>query len=342
MIRNIIPIECLIKDSVNKGEIPGASYSLISSDEIENHYIGYKTLDTTGEALRPDMLYDLASLTKVVGTTTRIFQLLDSKTILLNDPISKFISGTLYPDVTVEQLLMHSSGLPGDVEGKHSMNESQLISKIKNEKLITEPGSEIRYSDLGYILLGKIIEKIDGGLQKSFEKNIFEPLKMFHTMYNPFRLNPSKIIPTEIQSSRGGVIQGTVNDYKAYLMNGISGHAGLFSTLNDLNKFVIMYLNNGIYNGKQIIPNSAFDLIENNYQDGRTLGWKSWTSNNFYLWHTGFTGTSIALDLKNKRGFVCLTNRIYPDRSKKDWINTRRLAIGLFFNKQEAIINERN
>lgn len=337
MIDNIQAIDNLIKDSVKNMSIPGASYSLISEDEISNHYIGYQENLGKNVALRPGMLYDLASLTKVVGTTTRLLQLLGQGYIKLEDNLEKYIPDTAFGKVTIKELLLHSSGLPADIVNKHDMNQPQLISAVKNSKLIHESGTTTIYSDIGFILLGVIIKQIDGNLSESLRQNVFLPMGMSHTMYNPSVIAKDLIVPTEFQKSRGGLLRGNVSDYKAFLLNGISGHAGLFSSLDDLNKFVQMYLHNGEFNQKMILKPEIINLFSHNYQGGRTLGWQQWNPDYLELWHTGFTGTSIALDLEQKRGFVCLTNRVYPDRHNKKWLDTRRLAIGLFFNRPEVI-----
>lgn len=337
MIENIQEIDSLIRKSIEEKNIMGASYSFISEDEICNHYVGYQGENKDKIPLRPDMMYDLASLTKVVGTTTRVFQLISDGTVSLSDKIEKFVPDLAYPQITIQQLLLHNSGLPADIENNHDMNKTELIEAIKNTVLINKPGETVVYSDLGYILLGWLIEKIDGNIADSVRENVFKPLGMNNSMYVPKDFDKSQYVPTEYQSDRGGMIRGTVHDSKAFKLDGVSGHAGLFSTLNDLNKFVEMYLNDGKYNNVQIIDPKIINSLSKYYQYGRTLGWKKWNPNEMFLWHTGFTGTSIALNLENHSGFVCLTNRVYPDRSNANWINTRRLAIGLFYNLPEEI-----
>lgn len=337
MIENSKAIDDLIKNAVRNKTIPGISYSLISEDEIEEHYIGYQGSGVDHIPLRPDMFYDLASLTKLVGTTTRIFQLLGTGTIKLTDSIDKFISDTDYPQITIENLLMHNSGLPADIENNRLLTRDQLIASIKHIQLISPVGEKILYSDLGYILLGWIIEHIDGDLSQSLSENVFQPLEMTHTGYNPILYNKKNFVPTEYQKDRGGMIRGSVHDHKAYVLNGVSGHAGLFSTLTDLDKFVSMYLNSGSYHDKVIVKPEILDLLKSKYQNGRTLGWRKWNPEKTYLWHTGFTGTSIAIDMTKKMGFVCLTNRVYPDRSNTDWLNVRLLALELFFNESEKV-----
>jgi len=337
MINNIQAIDSLIRDAVKRKNIMGASYSLISKDEISEHYIGFQGEYEDHIPLRPGMMYDLASLTKVVGVTTRIFQLLGEKIISLDDPIGKYVLNLNYPKVNIGQLLMHNSGLPADIENDHSMNKVELVMAIKSAKLINKPGEVVVYSDLGYILLGWLIKEIDGDLNESLKQHVFDPLEMTQTTYNPEPGNLKKFVPTEYQASRGGMIRGQVHDFKAYTLDGVSGHAGLFSTLEDLNKFVSMYLNNGRYHDKVIIDQSIIEMLTDYYQSGRTLAWKKWLPEGEKLWHTGFTGTSIAMDLRKKTGFICLTNRVYPDRSNSKWLDTRKLALSLFFNQSEKI-----
>lgn len=155
-------------------------------------------------------------------------------------------------------------------------------------------------------------------------------------------INKSKshFVPTEKTRSRG-LVQGVVHDETAYMLEGISGNAGLFSTISDLKKFCLMYLQKGKYKNRTIIPSQMIDDLFKYDFMGRTLGWKRWKINKRMLWHTGFTGTSIALDLDNFSFFICLTNRINPTRKNRKWIDIRKLAISLFFNSLEEIPENR-
>ncbi len=326
----------LLQDAVSREIVPGVSYSLIDHSMPEQHYIGL-TQSRYGQPLTPDMRYDLASLTKVIVVTTRILQLIGDKKLALTDEVGHYLSNTVYPTVTIKNLLLHDSGLPADVAQPSSYADAEALKeKIKKTTLIAPIGQKTCYSDLNFIILGWIIEKIDQkDLSQSAQENIFEPLQMSHTGYL-LPQDRSLFVPTEFDPNRG-LIQGVVHDETAYKLGGISGNAGLFSTLSDLNRFVQMILNHGQVHDMQVLPEEAFTLWQQIQKNGRTLGWQRWSKNDLFLWHTGFTGTSLAIDLVHQTAFVCLTNRVYPTRLDRSWLKVRRLAISLFFGQPEEI-----
>lgn len=337
-MRNTNEISMLMKQAINDCATPGISYALedIKNKTAETSFLGYKTYDKK-IPLKDDDIYDLASLTKVVGVTSRILQLLGKKIIDLDDKVSKYFPQISYPDITVKNLLLHNSGLAADLCNVYSYaNKDEMIAAIFKQKLVYPTGTDMVYSDLNFILLGMIIEKVDEeSLDKSLKTHVFEPLEMNNTGYC-LNENKRNFVPTE-KTDKRGLIQGEVHDETAYMLNGVSGNAGLFSTIGDLKNFCIMYLQKGKYKGKTIIPSDMIDTLFNYNFMGRTLGWQRWNKNSKTLWHTGFTGTSIALDLDHSTFFICLTNRVNPTRKNQKWINVRRLAVSLFFNSPEQL-----
>ncbi|MFC6169536.1 serine hydrolase domain-containing protein [Loigolactobacillus jiayinensis] len=320
-----------LKQTINQKMVSGISYSVLNQNERDLFYLGKVGQKISSSSLNPNMIYDLASLTKVVGTTTRVLQLLANGQINLFDSVSKYVPKFHHSEITIQNLLLHNSGLPNDLADVHQLTRATLINKIFSTNLKSQPGLLTCYSDLGYILLGWVIEKIDNSsLQDSFAKHIFVPLEMKDTGYN-LKRDKSLFIPTEIQKQRGGLIQGEVHDYKALLLNGMSGHAGLFSTLLDLCHFTTMLLNGGVYKNKIIIPKTGMELLNRIQYGGRSLGWLCNLEKSQY-WHTGFTGTSITFNLKQQQAFICLTNRTYPTRSNTQWIDARKQAFAIFFN----------
>lgn len=211
------------------------------------------------------------------------------------------------------------------------MNREDLITAVYGAKLINQPGEKVVYSDLGYIILGWIIRTVDGALARSIQDHVCYPLAMTNTGYN---LNRPKIrfVPTEFDPRRGQ-IQGQVHDYKAFLLNGESGHAGLFSTLTDLTVFVEMMLNFGEYQGKRVLDENVFDWLGEYDVDGRTLGWERRPGKHQYF-HTGYTGPAIAFDLDRQIGLVLLTNRVYPTSDNQVWNQDRAHVFDLFFDEE--------
>jgi len=323
-------IEQYIDSCIDAGDIYGASFSLITPKGINQYYHGKQGQDEFAIGLDASMIYDLASVTKVVGTTTRIFQLLSDHTIRLTDSVARFLPGFDHPEITIKNLLLHNSGLPADIAGSDAMNREDLIKAVYEAPLVTEPGTTYVYSDLGYILLGWIIRTVDGSLARSVQDHICYPLAMTNTGYN---LNRPKIrfVPTEFDPRRGQ-IQGQVHDYKAFLLNGESGHAGLFSTLTDLSVYVEMMLAFGEYQGKRVLDENVFDWLGEYDEQGRTLGWERHAGQHQYF-HTGFTGPVIAFDLDRQIGMVMLTNRVYPTSDNQAWNKDRQHVLDLFFEK---------
>lgn len=318
-----------IHELVDNKMVPGVSYALIKPYSFEEYYYG--TSDDTS-SLNHNKIYDLASLTKVVGTTTRILQLIHEDILTLQTRVSQILKQFKLQDITIENLLLHNSGLPADVTDKSKLTGSNIRDTILNwNETLDKPGVKTVYSDIGYILLGFIIEKIDGDLSASVKKNIFEPMNMDDTSYLPPDIK--RCVPTEYQIKRNGIIQGVVHDSKAYLLNGKSGSAGIFSTLRDLIKFTQMLLNKGKFGDKQIIPSSIFKLILSYHINNRTLGWEVYPSsqNNIY-YHTGFTGTSILFDLTTQTGFILLSNRLYFTRENQ-FIEKRKELFSIFCEK---------
>jgi len=322
-------IAAYIDSCIDAGDIYGASFSVITPQGVNQYYHGKQGKDDFAIGLDPSMIYDLASVTKVVGTTTRIFQLLSDHTIRLDDPVARFLPGFAHKKITIEELLLHNSGLPADIDNLTNMNREDLIAAVYNAELINQPGEKYVYSDLGYIILGWIIRTVDGALARSIQDHVLYPLAMTNTGYN---LNRPKIrfVPTEFDPRRGQ-IQGQVHDYKAFLLNGEAGHAGMFSTLTDLTVFIEMMLNFGEYQGKRVLDENVFDWLGEHDSEGRTLGWERYNGKHQYL-HTGYTGTAVAFDLDRQVGLVLLTNRVYPTSDNRVWNRDRQHVFELFFN----------
>lgn len=322
-----------LKAAVDQGIVRGAAYAIIGADVHEEHYLGWCD-DSREHPVVSHLDYDLASLTKVVATATRIFQLLGERTIELEDPVGSFFE-TSFPDVTVADLLLHDSGLPADLTDVWQYESAADVwQAVKDSQLVYPTGSEARYSDLNFIILGKIIEKATGNpLAVEIHKHVLKPLGMHDSGYclgnEPFR-DRNWFVPTEMTQKRGQV-WGSVHDETAWQLQGCAGHAGLFASLSDLENFAQMYLNDGRFHDQEIIPKQiAVRLPELDHFE-RTLAWIRWTPNRKNLWHTGFTGPGLGIDLDRRRALIILTNAVYPKRGNEAWQAARRAAAAAFF-----------
>ena len=325
----------IMEEAVKEGVFPGANYVVVTDEEEFYGSFGNKSTHDSVEENSIDTLYDMASCSKVVSTTTSILLLLEQGKLRLYDSVSLYIPDFKYIDITVWDLLTHSSGLPADVSRANSVkSRAELYEKIFNVELKYEKHTNIVYSDIGFILLGMIVEKISGKTLDEFSKeNIFNVLGMTDTGYNPNDV--VRCAPTEMRNDEvvKGMVRGKVHDEKAYIMDGVAGHAGLFSCVKDLSKFIKMILNDGKVDGKQFLSKATIDLIfkpQVRVQKGvaldcnqRGLGWivkgdycsAGDLASDETILHTGFTGTNIAIDRINRVGFAILSNRVHPSRS---------------------------
>ena len=247
--------------------------------------------------------------------------------MLFADKVQKYLPRFKYDDVTIYHLLSHSSGLPADLDSKEIVPKQTILDEVYSKDKIYETGKDVVYSDLGYILLGEIIEKVyNKPLDIVANEEIFFPLQMYNTSYNP--IDVQDCAPTEV-SSRGLLIKGYVHDEKAFSMNGVAGHAGVFSNVSDLMKFVKMILNNGVYNNKQFLPKDMIDLwfrpmvYEKQNERTRSLCWITGVNDivckegENVISFSGFTGPSLSIDRDRKLGIVLMTNRVHPTRDNR-------------------------
>lgn len=291
---------------------------------------GRQTYDAGSPAVEPATIYDVASLTKVVVTTTMAMILVDQGRLDLEAPVSAFLPafrGGAKDKVTVSQLLTHSAGLDWWAPlYKDTKGQEAFVKRIVAMDLAYEPGTKSVYSDLGLILLGEILQRISGQDIESFAKeNIFEPLGMKNTMYRPAVSLKPRIAPTEKDAWRGRVVHGEVHDENAFALGGIAPHAGLFSTAEDLARFTQMLLNGGVYDHTRIVSRQTIERFVKRASvpgSSRGLGWDTPSENSSAgalfspqsFGHTGFTGTSMWIDPTRQLFVILLTNRVHPTR----------------------------
>jgi CubicO group peptidase (beta-lactamase class C family) len=275
-------------------------------------------------------IYDLASLTKVVGTTTALMVLYDEGKIHLDDPVSQYIpafTGGAKDRVTLRMLLEHRSGLPAGRDlWRTAHNPAEARDEVISTPLGCEPGRCYEYSDLGADMLGFVVEAVSGERLDTFlDERVFGPLGMTDTHFRPADSLRSRIAPTEVAPPRGYPLQGEVHDENAYALGGVAGHAGLFSTAADLSIFAQMMLDGGEYDGQRIIADSTIAIFTKRAAGTRALGWDTcggsgscgqYLGENAYG-HTGFTGTSLWIDPQREMFVVLLTNRVHEARAKR-------------------------
>lgn len=366
----ITRIDSILQTKVDLDEIPGAVIEVKKDGQIiYEHAYGYASkydydhkLLSAPEEMTVGHLFDIASLTKVIGTTTAVMLLVDRGKISVDDPVSKYINAFSTPDkreITIRHLLTHTAGLyewyPLYYRASDKTESYKLIGELP---LMFPVGAQRRYSDLGFVLLGEIVETVSHlSLDKFMEQNIFLPLQMSHTTFNPLLKgnfkniaatshgNPyekrmvydstlgfkiKEIDPEKWNGWRTYTLKGEVNDGNAWYANGgISGAAGLFSTADDLQMLVDMLINKGMAGSRRFISEKTINSFLNKDKFNNGLGWMMDPDNSFMknapagtFGHTGFTGTSIVVIPDQKLSVILLINRQ----------NTGLLSNGEYYN----------
>jgi CubicO group peptidase (beta-lactamase class C family) len=325
-------IDRIVMRGINAGGYPGASV-VIGRNGYAVYQRGFGKLGWTTSSARVTAdrsIYDLASLTKVVGTTTAAMVLYDQGRLDLNAPVSTYLpafSGGWKDSVTVRQLLTHRSGLPAGRDlWRIARTPDEARAAVLSTNLECKPGQCYIYSDLGADVLGFVIEAISGeSLDVFLHDKVFEPLGMNDTFFRPADSLTYRIAPTEMAPPRGYPLRGEVHDENAYALGGVAGHAGLFSTSADLSIFAQMMLNGGSYNGVRILSDTTVALFTHRAAGTRALGWDTADgdggSGRFLdsraYGHTGYTGTSIWIDPERQMFVLLLTNRVHAARARR-------------------------
>jgi len=325
-------IDRVVARGLKAGGYPGAAVVVgRKGAAVWKKGFGHLDWSSSSETVVPDeSIYDLASLTKVVGTTTALMILFDEGKIRLDDPVVKYVpgfTGGLKDSVTLKQLLEHRSGLPAGRDlwrVAHSPEEARQM--VIDTPLGCRPGECYEYSDLGADMLGFVVEAASGEpLDQFLQEKVYGPLGMTDTFFRPADSLRDRIAPTEVTPPRGYPLRGEVHDENAYALGGVAGHAGLFSTAADLSVFAQMMLNGGEYNGVRVVADSTVRLFTTRAAGTRALGWDtcdndggcgSYLSDRAYG-HTGFTGTSIWIDPDREMFVILLTNRVHAARAKR-------------------------
>ena len=325
-------VDATVERFIEKKAFPGAVVA-VGRDGALVHLKAYgrRTYEPDAPAMTPDTLFDLASLTKVIATTTMAMMMVDEGRLDLDRPVrdffSKFLGGSK-ERITVRHLLTHSSGIDWWAplyKEAHTMPE--YLNRILPMDLKYEPGTKSVYTDLGVMMLGEILERVSGTDLDSFVKRrLFEPMKMRDTGFKPSESMTSRIAPTEVDNEwRKRLVWGEVHDENAAGLGGVAPHAGLFGTAPDLARFAAMLLYGGVFENRRFIAPQTlaqFTTRSTVPDSSRALGWDTPSENSSAgtlmskraFGHTGFTGTSMWMDPETGVFVILLTNRVHPTR----------------------------
>ncbi len=322
-------IDSITKKQIRAGSIPGAVVIVGNGDQIlYRKAFGYRARKPKPLPMTADTIFDLASLTKVIATTTAVMQLVEQDKLKLDDPVAKYwpaFAANGKEAITIRQLLTHYSGLRPDLPDANWSGYQTALAMIEAEQPRHAPGSSYEYSDINFEVLGELVRRVSGQpLDAYCLQHIFLPLGMHDTNFKPARALRDRIAPTVYWHQK--IIWGEVNDPSAFRMGGVAGHAGLFATADDLAIFARMLLHGGNYHGATILqPDSVAEMTSPQTAADQTrqrgLGWNLNAPNDdgrtvvpagFYG-HTGYTGTSLWIDPVTRTFVVILTNRVYPN-----------------------------
>jgi uncharacterized protein YbbC (DUF1343 family) len=323
-------IEQLVNKAVQDRQLPGAVVGVVRHGRIAyRRAFGLRGLQPAEAPMTTDTVFDLASLTKPVATATSVMLLLERGRLRLDDPVAKHLpefGANGKEAVTVEQLLTHTSGLLADNEiGDYAHGAERAWERICQLGLKEPPGAKFIYSDVGFIVLGRLVEKLGGRPLDVFARQeIFEPLGMAETGFLPPAALRERAAPTERRGNSW--LTGVVHDPRAHALGGVAGHAGLFSTVDDLAIYVQMLLARGTSGGRQFLQPDTVRLmtsprpvpgglrafgwdVQTAYSANRGSGFPAGES----FGHTGFTGTSLWVDPTSDTAVIFLSNRVHPD-----------------------------
>ncbi|MGG1948308.1 exo-beta-N-acetylmuramidase NamZ domain-containing protein [Trinickia sp. NRRL B-1857] len=355
-------LTAIVEGEIAAGRIGGAVIVAGDADGVTyRQAFGRRSMRPTLEPMTLDTEFDLASLTKVVATTTAVMQLVEANRISLDAPVARYwpaFAANGKAAVTVRELLAHTSGFAPDLPlGTRASDRAGVLAQVIAEPLRAPPGQRVIYSDINFVVLGELVRRVSHrSLDEYCATHVFAPLGMSDTA---FRLDLSRIAraaPTT--SDRQGIRTGRVHDPTAERMGGVSGNAGLFSTADDLARFAGMLINGGRLHGRRILkpatvaalalpqtPSASARLPGAEAELARGLGWAldaPLASNRDRLpalgtlTHTGYTGTALWIDLVSRRFVVILTNRVHPDDSG-DARPLRAQVVAWFASRQPAM-----
>jgi uncharacterized protein YbbC (DUF1343 family)/CubicO group peptidase (beta-lactamase class C family) len=320
-------IDDVVREALDRGDVTGVVVAVVRGQEIAFHKAyGLRTKDPD-QPMKLDTVFDLASLTKSLATAPSILLLVEQKKLSLSAPVARYLPtlGSKGKDaITVEELLLHTSGLRADIAvADFTLGRDEALRRIGALALASEPGARFEYSDLGYVVLGALVEKVAGTPLDAFaQKSFYAPLGMHDTTFSPPPALAVRAAPTAKEGD--AFLQGIVHDPRARALGGASGHAGLFSTVDDVARFATMLLNGGESGGARVLAASTVAALTTPHElpddaGKRALGWDvdtrfSGVRGELHGYgHTGFTGTSLWIDPARKVAVVVLSSSLYPD-----------------------------
>ena len=349
-------VDAVLRNAISDSAFPGAQLLVARNGLIvHNKSYGFYDCGTYSKPVDNGSIYDLASVTKVIATTSAVMRLVDEGKINLQDRVVKHVpefGQNGKEQITLYNLMVHNSGLPAWRRFYEFCSTPQcVVDSVYATGLVYRTGDSTVYSDLGLITMAKLIERVVGTTLDHYVDSVFfNPLGMRRTAYNPPERFHDSIVPTEVDTywqNTGKAVRGRVHDENAATLGGVSGHAGLFSTASDLAIFMQMLLNGGTYGGKRYLQEATVQQFTTRQSDqsSRAIGWDmrsegrsfsgKHTSMKTFL-HTGFTGTSVVCDPEKNTIVILLTNRVHPTRNTSKIFSVRPAVHDAVFEALQA------
>lgn len=328
-----------IKQLLAEKIFSGVNVSFSTENQTERLCLGEAQTFPNSKKMTPSLLFDVASLTKVICTTTVTLQLIEKGILTLDKPIQSFYPAFKDKRITIRHLLTHTADIISYIPNRELLSKEELRAAYLLVESGEKLGKNVSYTDTGTILLGFILEEIlHKNVTEIFEELVLMPLGMTESCFSP--KYTETIVPTENHPTRG-LIYGQTHDPKAFVLAEHAGNAGLFTSLADLEKFSFMYLNNGQVNEKIFLRSETIQrLLKDCTPDGkgnRSLGWdlkRDLKTKNNLLFHTGYTGTFMLLDPLDSEAFLFLSNRIHPEDRRKEYIEKRDELIEVYLKEK--------
>lgn len=312
----------LLNSLVAQKIVPGVSYALINGQTVWERVLGQRRWLPTTAPLRPGLQYDLASLTKVVGTATVIFQLVEQGRCRLDEPVQKYLPAFADARVTLRHLLTHTSGIAGYIPHRDELSGPDLKAALLALP-VSDKFGQVVYADVNFLYLGWIIEAItQETVQQAITTRVLQPLQLTGATFTPAA---ARCVPTTYAA--GQLRQGVVHDTKARILGVHCGSAGLFADLTTLVTFCQWYLGQRPDLPAVVSPTFREKLTQD-WTDGhlgRSLAWdlRRAAGGHQLLYHTGFTGTFMLLDLAQQQALIVLTNRVHPQQKNDRFLVAR-------------------
>lgn len=333
--KTIAGIDAMLDDGI----VPGFSYVIFDGDDQLKVVKGNSQVRPTTRPLADNTLYDVASLTKVIGTVPVICQLVNEGRIILDFPLHRYLPGFKDENPTLRNLITHTSGIGGYIPRRNEMPKDLLTAALLTQlKVGPNLNRMISYTDINFVYLGWVAEAVTGKpIQQLITERVLKPLKMDHSSFHP---DPDHCAPTAIDPKRG-LLKGQVHDPKAAILGDRCGSAGLFTTVDDLTTFSRALIETDL--DGHLEPWNVDDMFEDQTPlDGdhsRSLGWKLFHSRgknpHMLISHTGYTGPWMILDKETDSGIIFLTNQVNTGTDRNAYLKRRSQLMATYLNEKQ-------